>query len=325
MHQQIPPRFPFEQRTRAELRFYRDMDYTKNALDYSQILSQLKNRGLQFRNEGQAIKELSDISYFRIANYLRYFEIDNISHLYKPDTYFEDALYIYYFDKKLRSLLFTAIQSIEVSLRSKVIHHVALSHGPFWFTDANLCANKAMFTDNLNTIKREVQRSKEDFIQEHFRKYTSPDVPPVWKTLEVTSFGTLSKLLCNLSDNHVKKQIARQYNLPQHQVLESWVKSIVILRNHLAHHARVWNRRFPQMPQITSVRLRGAWIDTSKIRSNKLYAQLCCLAYLQDSIHPDNDFRPQIKKLLNEYSHINPHSMGFPADWEKEPLWRKHV
>ena len=37
--QQIPPRFPFEQRTRAELRFYRDMDYTKNALDYTQITS----------------------------------------------------------------------------------------------------------------------------------------------------------------------------------------------------------------------------------------------------------------------------------------------
>lgn len=108
-----------------------------------------------------------------------------------------------------------------------------------------------MFTDNLNTIKREIQRSKEDFIQEHFRKYSSPDVPPVWKTLEVTSFGTLSKLICNLNDNHIKKQIARQYNLPQHQVLESWIKCIVILRNCLAHHARVWNRRFPQMPQLS--------------------------------------------------------------------------
>lgn len=298
------------------------MNYTKNALDYSQILAQLKSRGLLFKNEEQDVMELSNISYFRIANYLRYFEIDNSNHLYKPGTYFEDALYIYYFDKKLRSLLFTAIQSIEVSLRSKVIHHVALSHGPFWFADSNLCVNGTMFADNLNTIKREVLRSKEDFIQEHFRKYSSPDIPPVWKTLEVTSFGTLSKLFCNLSDNRVKKQIARQYNLPQHQVLESWVKCIVILRNCLAHHARIWNRRFPQMPQITSIRLRGAWIDCSRIRPNKLYAQLCCLAYLQDSIHPDNDFKNQIKNLLNEYSQINLQNMGFPIDWEIQPLWQ---
>ena len=248
------------------------------------------------------------------------FRIDNYRHLYIPNTNFEDVVCIYYFDKKLRSLLFTAIQSIEVSLRSKVIHHVALSHGPFWFADSNLCINSVMYADNLNAIKREIQRSKEDFIQEHFRKYSSPDIPPVWKTLEVASFGTLSKLFCNLNDNRVKKQIARLYNLPQHQVLESWIKCIVILRNCIAHHARVWNRRFPQMPQL-SIRARGKWIDSSNIRPNKLYAQICCLAYLLDSIYPQNDFKTQIKNLLYEYPEINTHHMGFPNGWEKEMLW----
>ena len=130
-----------------------------------------------------------------------------------------------------------------------------------------------MYADNLTTIKREVQRSKEDFIQEHFKKYTSPDVPPVWKTLEVASFGTLSKLFCNLNDNRVKKQIARMYNLPQHQVLESWIKCIVILRNCLAHHARVWNRRFPQMPQL-STRVRGNWVDSTQQLTNSMDKQL---------------------------------------------------
>lgn len=298
------------------------MDYTKNAIDYPEILLQLKDRGLKFRDEGQAVNELSNISYFRISNYLRYFEIEGCHHQYKKDSCFEDALYIYYFDKRLRGLLFSAIQSIEVSLRSKVIHHVALAHGPFWFTDDSLCINKVMFADNLNGIKREVKRSREDFIQEHFDKYTSPDVPPVWKTLEVTSFGMLSKLYCNLNDNHIKKQIARQFNLPQHQVLESWIKCIVLLRNCIAHHARVWNRRFPQMPQLTSLKLRGAWVDVSRIRSNKLYGQLCCLAYLQNSIHPENDFKNQVKSLLKDFPLINIHHMGFPQDWESQPLWR---
>lgn len=107
------------------------MDYTKNALDYTQILTLLKRRGVLFKDEECAVEVLSNISYFRFSNYLRYFEIDNNGHLYKPNTYFEDAVYIYYFDKKLCSILFSAIQNIEVSLRSKVIHYVALSHGPF--------------------------------------------------------------------------------------------------------------------------------------------------------------------------------------------------
>lgn len=88
------------------------MDYTKNALDYIQILAQLKGRGLLFKDEERAFEVLANISYFRIANYLRYFEIDNYRHLYIPNTNFEDVVCIYYFDKKLRSLLFTAIQSI---------------------------------------------------------------------------------------------------------------------------------------------------------------------------------------------------------------------
>lgn len=297
------------------------MNYTKKALDYPQILQQLKDRGLMFRDEKNAADELVNISYFRIANYLRYFEITGSIHQYKENSYFEDALYIYYFDKKLRSLLFTAIQSIEISLRSKIIHSVALEHGPFWFSDSNLCIDRNLFVDNLNAIKREVQRSKEDFIQEHFSKYTFPDIPPVWKALEVTSFGTLSKLYCNLNDNRIKKQIARQYNLPQHHVLESWIKCVVLLRNCIAHHARIWNRRFPQMPQLSSVKLRGAWVDCSHIRPVKLYAQLCCLAYLQDNIHPHNDFKINLKKLLCEYSLIDLRAMGFPDDWEKQPLW----
>ena len=91
------------------------MNYIKKALDYPQILQQLKDRGLMFRDEKNAADELVNISYFRIANYLRYFEITGSIHQYKENSYFEDALYIYYFDKKLRSLLFTAIQSIEIS------------------------------------------------------------------------------------------------------------------------------------------------------------------------------------------------------------------
>ena len=100
------------------------MDYTKNALDYTQILTLLKVRGLLFKDEERAVEVLANISYFRIANYLRYFEIDNDRHLYKPDTYFEDAVYIYYFDKKLRSLLFSAIQKKLPSGRRKDRKHL---------------------------------------------------------------------------------------------------------------------------------------------------------------------------------------------------------
>ncbi|MBQ4520516.1 MAG: Abi family protein [Bacteroidaceae bacterium] len=40
------------------------------------------------------------------------------------NSYFENALNLYYFDKKLRALVFTAIQSIEIALRTQMIHHM---------------------------------------------------------------------------------------------------------------------------------------------------------------------------------------------------------
>lgn len=297
------------------------MNYTKQPLDYSQIIQQLKSRGLLFHDDAAAENELKIVSYFRIANYLYTFEVPNSNHTFLPNSYFEDALRIYYFDKDLRALIFTAIQSIEIALRSKVIHHVSLKHGAFWFADETHCINRTTFQDNLTQIRKEIKRSKEDFIQNHFEKYDTPDVPPVWKTLEVTSFGILSKLLYNLNDVNIKKKIAREFNLPQHVCLESWIKSIVVLRNCLANHARVWNRRFSQKPSL-SYSLRGNWIDTTNVRPAKLYALLSCLAYLQDNIHPNNDFKVRLKHLLAQYPNINTHAMGFPTNWQNEPLWK---
>ena len=313
---------PIEQRTRAELLFYRGfMEYTKQPIDYPQQIQMLKERGLIIRDERQALEQLQIISYFRLANYLRPMEQDKENHTFKPNSTFENAINLYYFDKKLRALIFTAIQSIEIALRTKIIHHVSLKYGAFWFTDIRLCSNQQMFAENLNHIQQELQRSKEDFILEHFAKYTSPTFPPVWKTLEVVSFGTLSKLYYNLSDKAIKKQIAQDLDVPQHLYLESWIKSTTVLRNCIAHHARIWNRRFPNMPQLPK-RMPKAWISNTRLPMMKLYAQLCCIAYLQNSIHPDNTFKQDLFTLLEAHPNVDVKAMGFPINWREEPLWK---
>ena len=48
-----------------------------------------------------------------------------------PDSHFDEVLACYYFDKDLKALLFKAIQTIEVAVRSKVIKHFAPTCGPF--------------------------------------------------------------------------------------------------------------------------------------------------------------------------------------------------
>ena len=81
------------------------MIYSKTPLDYEQLIEMLKERGLIIADEQKAIEYLKVISYFRLANYFRPMERDKENHLYKPNSYFDNAIDLYYFDKKLRGHL----------------------------------------------------------------------------------------------------------------------------------------------------------------------------------------------------------------------------
>lgn len=295
--------------------------YTKQALSIADQIDLLKSRGLIIADNSRATEFLETVSYFRVVQYLRPMEANKSTHKFKPNSKFDDAVELYEFDTELRDLMFKAIQRIEIALRTKIIHEFSMTHGPFWFFDTNLADDEHKFIENLNAIDRELSRSKEDFIKEHKQKYDKPTFPPAWKTLELVSLGTLSKLYYNFSDTRTKKHIARQFNLPQHEVLESWMRSLTVLRNCCAHHSRLWNRYLPNAPQI-NIRLRGAWIDIADINANKLYAVMSCIKYWLDSMgRHGHDFQTKLKNLMIQFPQVDPTAMGFPKNWESQPLW----
>ena len=161
------------------------MIYGKQPIDIDEQLALLQNRGLIIEDIVKAKQQLRNISYFRIASYLRYMENDSLNHLYKSGSTFEQAINLYLFDKELRQLIFKAIQDIEISLRTKMIQMFSMEHGAFWFMDSSLFKYAQFYEDCLENIKKEVSRSNEDFIKEHSEKYSFPTLPPVWKTLSL--------------------------------------------------------------------------------------------------------------------------------------------
>jgi len=297
------------------------MRYTKQAMTLAQQIQTLQSRGLIIADTNKAEQALDAISYFRLADYWYHLEADNHTHQFLPNSYFEEVLACYYFDKDLKALLFKAIQTIEVAVRSKVIKHFAPTCGPFWFMDSTKAVNQRRFQTNLDTIKKEVGRSKERYIREHFRKYTDPDLPPVWKTLEVISLGELSKLFNNFSESLLKHDVAHEFGLNHHKFLSSWLESLTSLRNHCAHHARVWNRAYPLKPATPQV-MPNKWITNFTFREESLYAQLCCIAYWLNAVDTKNTFVGDLKMLLLRNPSIDPAMMGFPSNWRQEPLWQ---
>ena len=97
--------------------------YTKQPLSIEDQIAKLKFLGLVIADETNAKKVLGEVSYFRFAAYLRPMEADKNTHQFKPDSTFENAVSLYEFDNELRQLLFSAIQRIEVAMRSKIIQH----------------------------------------------------------------------------------------------------------------------------------------------------------------------------------------------------------
>ena len=318
LHYQIPPRFPKNSGPGWNF-FCLSMKYSNPALDSKALLSVLRAKQLKIENDEEALVFFKDVNYFRFADYLRPFEIGQ-SNLYKSSASFNKAISLYNFDEQLRTLLFSCIQKIEISLRARIVNYFSLKHGPFWFINPALANDKHRYAENLTAIEKELQRSRDDYVKEHFAKYGKEDFPPIWKIIDLTSFGCLTKLYINFSDISVKKEIAHSYNLPNHEILESWMNAINELRNKCAHHGRVWNRVMTKMPQLPTS-LKSPWISEKPKINNKLYAVLCCLIYWLKAIDPKHPIVEDFKRLLVRYPMIDPFAMGFPKNWKEQCIF----
>ena len=108
------------------------------------------------------------------------------THQFADGSCFFEVVTCYNFDKELKILLFSAIQTIEIAVRAKVIKYFSQTSGLFWFMDVANSINTDHFLSNLTRVRTEVVRFKESYIKEHFHKYDNPDFPPVWKTSPTT-------------------------------------------------------------------------------------------------------------------------------------------
>jgi len=297
------------------------MNYNKPPLSIAQQIQLLKQRGLIFKDEDRAKRYLSFISLYRLRAYAyTYQNKEDKDHTFYKEVFFDTILNTYLFDRKLRLLVFDDIERIEIAFRTQIIYHYSLSYGSNWYEDQSLYRNNYYFTRDLALIDKELIRSNEVFIKHYKTTYSSPQRPPAWMSLEITSLGLLSKVYENLRISPEKKTIANNFNLGHPKVLESWMHSLAVIRNICAHHGRIWNRELPakmKLPKNTS----ATWLTNTDFPQGKLFLTLSSLLYLLNTIIPGNHFIDKFKKLIKDYPVISLEQMGFPDNWENEKLW----
>jgi abortive infection bacteriophage resistance protein len=292
--------------------------YTKPFLSYAAQLSLLKSRGLAFTDETKAVHLLEKIGYYRLSGYWYPLLADKEKHIFKPYANFETAFSLYKFDCELRKLVSAEIEKIEVAIRVKMAYELSMAYHLSWIEDASLFTSSHNHLATLDKINEEYTRSNEEFIVAFKNKYSDP-LPPACIILEVTSFGTLSRLYRNLKPSKAKRNVAKSFALPD-IVFDSWLHSLACVRNVCAHHARLWNSLIKIQP-LSPRKPQHTWLIDNTICSNRTYYVLSMIIYLLNEINPKHIFKQKLKELFAKYPNVDRAAMGFPTDWQNEPLW----
>ena len=283
----------------------------------------LQSRNMQFIDINNTPQSLSTISYYRLKGYWWEMQDDSINHHFAPNSYFENVIDLYNFDRHFRLIVFNAIERIEIALRTKLIYHLSLGYSAEWYLNPSIFQDPKRFTSFVDKIKMDMKNSSEEFIVKHFENHPN-EMPESWKALEVITLGTLSKLYSNLKHQLPEKNnIAKEFGLNNQKYLVSWLLTITVLRNIIAHHGRLWNRVIINKydwPSSTPKPILS-YIPTNHQR-RKIFPILSAIIYMNNQISSDNHIRQELFDLFAQFPKVQLSKMGFPANWKNEPIWQ---
>jgi len=303
------------------------MKFTKPPLSFADQVALLESRGMHIPDHGRASRYLSHINYYRLRAYWMPFEqqAGNPNHSFQPGASFDSALILYIFDRKFRLLVLEAIERVEVSLRTNFAYVLAMKYGSHAYLNQNIFAQPAFYQQLLSSLKEEIDRSQETFVEHYRNTYNDPALPPIWAISEVLTFGQLSKWFQIIKRRNDRKAIADAYGMDE-KAFASFMHHLSHVRNFVAHHCRLWNRKLTvtmRIPKYPTKLVANCNQDPAAER--QIYNTLVMLGYLLRLSSPGTTWPQRIRQLIGEQGDIDTAAMGFPADWKELPLWKGEV
>lgn len=280
----------------------------KSPATYDQQLAKLIEHGCIVEDPQYAQEVLSRVGYYRFLAY--FLPFTGADKRYAPNTKFETVYRIYEFDRKLRQLLFSAVEEVEINLWSQLSYFHAHKYGSLGYMDAvnfNAKHNHARF---MEAVKREIDNNKQVlFVRHHMQKYNGEF--PLWVVTELFTFGMLSYFFSDLQIQD-QKLLAKELYSTTYTNVTSWLRCCTDLRNICAHYGRLYYRVFSAIP---------ANIPSSDPKAaRRLYTSLLALKEL----YPDrakwvSHIVIPLRALIEEYQEdITLWHIGFPTNWENQ-------
>lgn len=300
---------------------------------YDEQIKLLSSRGMHVEDYEDALRILERVNYYRLSGYWYSFRQHSASGRRRSDLFidgssFDEVVALYNFDVRLRTAVFSALAKIELAFRALLGHELGRINpyvhltpellGPLARSPATTAQPSEDYRKWLSRYQSELHKSREDFVIHHKRKYGGR--LPIWAAVEVMDFGAISYLY-RFSPEAARSIISDRVSLTPAQ-LGSWLKSLNIVRNYSAHHARMFNRVYALRPRLPQP---GHCIDLGQVRThmNRCFGQLTLIQYLLHEL--DLDGKDALPMVISTYPQDVPRvpisHIGAPDNWQQLPLW----
>lgn len=218
----------------------------KSATTVEEQVQKLKDRGMIMDwGEDKAKEVLLDIGYYRLGFYWNPFEI-NANHNFSKGTRFSDVVNLYYLDTDLKHILVKALNRIEINFKTQLIYYVSNRYdkNPIWFVDQRIVGRQ--YATNFPKYYNYKFRQENKPIRNHHLKYPNDKYAPAWKTIEFLTFGSIVTLYLSLQNKDLQKVIAQQYGIRSLGVFESFLLTMLFIRNICAHSDLLFDSNTPR-------------------------------------------------------------------------------
>lgn len=275
-------------------------------IDVNKQIENLIALGLKIENRNYAKSVLNRVSYYRLIK--AYSLTLKEEKKYIEGTAFENIVELYLFDMEFRHILFSVIEHIEVHLRAVIANYFSLKYGNFGYKDIENYRNKNFQKSTLKDLEREINRNqKSPFIHNFKENYEDGEIP-FYAAIEVSSFGTLSKMHKNMK-NEDKREIAKVFNV-DYIYLESWIENLSYVRNICAHYGRLYNAKLTKTPRLYREYLKLG------ISNNTIFASILNLKILANENYYKK-FYHDLFSIIHRYPTVDLKQLGFVDNWEK--------
>jgi abortive infection bacteriophage resistance protein len=322
---------------RAGLSFSGQAAYRKPHLTFEQQVWHLRQKGMVIEDEALALSTLAQIGYYRLSAYWHPFKERDAANksgneALRAGTRFQFAHDLYEFDRQLRQLVLEGVEIIEVSLRVDIAYLLG-QLDPFAYMRVDLLS-AAFSKPDINGetdyskwhqgYQDKLHRPNEDFTKHLIGKYGHP--LPIWASIELWEFNQLCFFLGGMRREHTLK-IAHKYGLSCPKMFLSWVKAIKGIRNHAAHHGRIWNRNMAAQPSLPAKSMFSELdfivSDATKIRQARACCPLLLMAHLIRKADPASAWPDKLRTIIAQFpihTGLTIEAMGFPSWWPNRPI-----